>query len=1404
VKALGSARWRALATIPIIAALLLPAAPAVAASAPAAVPAAAGNMLDPDTLPDPTARGPFAASTIQETKLGTVALQEPNSQGGAPTAGSAQAAENIEIRGALYYPSDRREPSPVLVLVHGNHGSCDVAGSNATLSCNQFKRNEAGYAYLGENLATWGYTVFSVSQDQLMMRQDSTSGKGMHQRRLLIAATLDALTAANQPGGLPVDEHTTLGTTLVGKLDMTRIGLMGHSRGGDAVTSFIDYNRIRTDGPRYPLRGVIALAPVDYERKAPYGVPFMSVLPWCDGDVSNLQGARFFERSQYINGENPFPSIQVSHLGANHNWYNSVWFADGQDGNASGDAACGDTRPSSNSNVAATNHRLSGAASYDPWSYRVDNSDTYNPLVNTKISGDPARMGAQEKLGLATMAAFFRRYVGGEGAFEPYMTGELSNTTTHNQVPASACPSITAGDTAISCADRVSTTYFAPSNERIDIIRPEVENPLTLNALGGSLSGTGFANPYLDNDGVTPRPEPTLGYDWCNPEPNQFSTSVLGIAGQPTGAKACPLPGKAEIGGQNGTRENSPINQSYGRQLSLAWEKGSSATLTAQIPAASKDVSGMKALALSADVNFFDPRNPGYASREPGAPAADVMWNPSASSQDFDIVLTDTAGKAASVRAGDPRWGNALHMATGTKTPSTHIVLEQIRVPLAEFTAQGVDVSSLAKLELRFGVDGTPESGSIQLADVRFQEAATAAPMILSDGTAKNAGAGFGEPASGPSPKAFLEKTDITAGALALPDTVADSASNVTWVVDDDKVQCPNANFTKIQEAIDFASPWDTIVVCEGTYQERSTPTVAARNAVSALAPGATNGLTIAKPLKIKGAGADKVTIMPDQSLATLEGSTPYLRDTGGNVITVSRQSLGSTDTNELFVDISGVTITSGSVWAEAGVAFVNTAGRISDSVIGPLKTATTPEERAAHPHGWGVVKTNFLQGAGAGTVETELTIADSRVTGFQSGGILFDGARGADGDAANLLRAGIRQHGYVTGTVIEGALNAGQPQVGVRYTSGFDGFVASSRITGHRFDATPTSAVGVELRDAGAVEVRESVVTGNGVGVANRDASGTAPRTDAPVTVRGSLVDGLSADGSTVTVLDPKAVEPAGVPTTVGAVDNAAPTAAIVDPGAGLTIEVGDTIAPLVRAKDDFAVTSVELLANGKTVGLTGVSPYAFSWQAAEADKGTKVAFTAVVTDAGGVKTTTDAIEVTIAGDAPGGQGPGGEEPGGQEPGEGEEPGGQEPGGEEPGEGEEPPAVTAVLSLSAQTVKAGDPVTVSGAGFAPGTQLRLELHSVPAVLGNTTVGADGSFQTTVTIPADAAAGAHTLRAFAAGSELASVALEVTVSSPLAATGGALWTTGIVLGALLLVVGIAMLLLVVRRRMRMS
>src|SRR5919108_5122516 len=39
--------------------------------------------------------------------------------------------------------------------------------------------------------------------------------------------------------------------------------------------------------------------------------------------------------------------------------------------------------------------------------------------------------------------------------------------------------------------------------------------------------------------------------------------------------------------------------------------------------------------------------------------------------------------------------------------------------------------------------------------------------------------------------------------------------------VDDDGVECPDAEFTTIQEAVDAAAPGDRIRVCPGTYDEQ-------------------------------------------------------------------------------------------------------------------------------------------------------------------------------------------------------------------------------------------------------------------------------------------------------------------------------------------------------------------------------------------------------------------------------------------------------------------------------------------------------------------------------------------------------------------------------------------------------
>ena len=62
----------------------------------------------------------------------------------------------------------------------------------------------------------------------------------------------------------------------------------------------------------------------------------------------------------------------------------------------------------------------------------------------------------------------------------------------------------------------------------------------------------------------------------------------------------------------------------------------------------------------------------------------------------------------------------------------------------------------------------------------------------------------------------------LAALALALVGPAVGRAASGprTLVVDDDKQQCPNADFTSINAAITAAAPGDKIRVCPGLYNE--------------------------------------------------------------------------------------------------------------------------------------------------------------------------------------------------------------------------------------------------------------------------------------------------------------------------------------------------------------------------------------------------------------------------------------------------------------------------------------------------------------------------------------------------------------------------------------------------------
>jgi len=419
------------------------------------------------------------------------------------------------LQGSVTWPTGTAPANgwKVLLFLHGRHNPCKTSsGSDGTSQtwasgvCTYGAWDSwNGYDYISNLLASWGYVVISPDASSVTT-YDGVGGvidAGAVARAQIIASTLDALYAWNTGAG-----PAGVDSNLVGKLDFSKVGIMGHSRGGEGVSQFINFNRQRPEpGRRYNLQAVFSLAPIDTNKQAPQGTNFATLLPACDGDVSSLSGANAFERGLRANPDDPFDKFQYYVEGTNHNYYNSRWASDDRTGS---DAACGST-PS-------TRIRLSRAE--------------------------------QQNTGLVTIATFLRVFVGDETDLLPWLTGDIP-------LPASASPDYTTPGTttrAVPYADLIKTSYIARAGERLDVIRPDsanrptTANPVSPDSAGGTYKGTGFST-----------------FEWCNPDPFADPALVNPPATQTTASiVACP-------GALLGSTTANSFNRSFGPQLALAW-----------------------------------------------------------------------------------------------------------------------------------------------------------------------------------------------------------------------------------------------------------------------------------------------------------------------------------------------------------------------------------------------------------------------------------------------------------------------------------------------------------------------------------------------------------------------------------------------------------------------------------------------------------------------------------------------------------------------------------------------------------------------------------------------------------------------------------------------------------------
>lgn len=203
-------------------------------------------------------------------------------------------------------------PRPLVLIVHGNHGMEDYS--------------DGGYAYLGELLASRGFITVSVDQNYVNGSWSGDfRGKEMPLRAWLLLEHLRLFR----------DWNETPGHLLHGRVDLGNVALIGHSRGGEAVSIAHAYNGL----PHYPddatvrfdfgfaIRSLVAIAQVDqrYHRRVELGdVNFLTLHGSYDSDEPAYHGLRQWNRISLGDGEYRFKAGIYVH-GANHGQFNASW-----------------------------------------------------------------------------------------------------------------------------------------------------------------------------------------------------------------------------------------------------------------------------------------------------------------------------------------------------------------------------------------------------------------------------------------------------------------------------------------------------------------------------------------------------------------------------------------------------------------------------------------------------------------------------------------------------------------------------------------------------------------------------------------------------------------------------------------------------------------------------------------------------------------------------------------------------------------------------------------------------------------------------------------------------------------------------------------------------------------------
>ena len=222
-------------------------------------------------------------------------------------------AKSFPLNAQVWFPKGKG-PFPLVLIVHGNH--------------KMEESSEPGYGYLGELLASRGFILASIDENFLNFSWTGDLGGENHVRGWLLLKHLELWRTWNNREENPFHNM----------VDLSRIALIGHSRGGEAIVHAAAFNRLRyyPDNAQvsfdfgFAIKTLIALAPIDGQYE-PVGLPtpienvnYLVLQGSHDGDVDFFAGARTYRRVRFTDQNYWMKSALYIHR-ANHGQFNTVW-----------------------------------------------------------------------------------------------------------------------------------------------------------------------------------------------------------------------------------------------------------------------------------------------------------------------------------------------------------------------------------------------------------------------------------------------------------------------------------------------------------------------------------------------------------------------------------------------------------------------------------------------------------------------------------------------------------------------------------------------------------------------------------------------------------------------------------------------------------------------------------------------------------------------------------------------------------------------------------------------------------------------------------------------------------------------------------------------------------------------